>query len=191
MDLPKRAARMIYLNKTGYNGLYRVNRQGKFNVPFGSYKNPKYCDPANLRLVSVALQGVEIAHASFEMVLQRAKAGDLVYFDPPYAPLSPTSSFTAYQANGFTAEDQRKLRDVCVQLTKAGVNVMLSNSSADIIRELYSSTRFTIGEVQANRAINCNGEGRGKLTELVVTNYPMERTPQLRLLESRAKFITK
>lgn len=188
MDLPNRAARMIYLNKTGYNGLYRVNRQGGFNVPFGSYKSPQYCDKANLHAVSKALQNVEIVCASFEDVLERASAGDLVYFDPPYAPLSQTSNFTSYHANGFSAEDQKRLRDVCKELGKRSVNVMLSNSSAEIIRALFASSRFVIGEVKANRAINCNGERRGKLIELIVTNYPLEKHAQLRLLEKRAPF---
>ncbi len=188
MELPKRAARMIYLNKTGYNGLYRVNRQGEFNVPFGSYKSPQYCDTENLRAVSKALRGVEIICASFETVLERANAGDLVYFDPPYAPLSRTSNFTSYHANGFSAQDQEKLRDVCKELGKRNVNVMLSNSSAEMIRALYASPHFVIGEVQANRAINCNGQRRGKLIELIVTNYPLEQRAQLRLLEKRASF---
>lgn len=188
LDLPQRAARMIYLNKTGYNGLYRVNRQGKFNVPFGRYKSPQYCDAENLYAVSRALANVEIVCASFETVLTRARAGDLVYFDPPYVPLSPTSSFTSYHANGFTLADQRRLRDVCLELTKRQVNVMLSNSNANVIRLLYGSPPFVIDEVLANRAINCNSAKRGKLKELIVTNYPLEPRAQLRLLERRAPF---
>lgn len=190
VNLPQRAARMIYLNKTGYNGLYRVNKRGEFNVPFGRYRTPKYCDVENLRAVSRALQSVDIAQAPFDIVLEYAEAGDLVYFDPPYAPLSPTANFTAYQANGFSIEDQKRLRDICVELTKRNVNIMLSNSDAEIIRALYAQRRFTLSEVQANRAINCNGDRRGKLTELIVTNYPLEIKSQLRLLESRAPFLT-
>lgn len=188
MDLPTRVARMIYLNKTGYNGLYRVNKQGKFNVPFGRYKSPKYCDPDNLRAVSKALKNVEIACASFKTVLRRARRGDLVYFDPPYVPVSKTSNFTAYQSDGFSIDDQRELRDVCVALTERDVNVMLSNSATDLVRALYAAPDFTIDKVQANRAINSNAKRRGKLTELVVTNYPLERVTQLRLLESRTRF---
>lgn len=189
MDLPARAARMIYLNKTGYNGLYRVNKQGRFNVPFGRYTSPKYCDSDNLRAVSSALQDIGIACASFETVLTRAKPGDLVYFDPPYAPVSETSNFTSYQADGFSAEDQRKLRNVCLELTERNVSVMLSNSDTGLVRTLYSAPAFSFSEAQANRAINSNAKRRGKMTELIVTNYPMEMVAQLLLLESRTRFV--
>jgi DNA adenine methylase len=188
MDAPSRAARMIYLNKTGYNGLYRVNRRGKFNVPFGRYTLPKYCDVDNLNAVSKTLQGVDIACASFEEVLKRAKPGDFVYFDPPYVPLSKTAHFTAYQSNGFSQDDQRKLRDVCVELTRRNVNVMLSNSDTGLVQTLYAVPSFIFSKVQANRAINSNAKKRGKLTELIVTNYPLEEVAQLRLLESRARY---
>jgi len=190
LSVAGRAARMIYLNKTGFNGLYRVNRQGKFNVPFGRYKSPKYLDEENLRAVSEALKNVDIECAPFESVLDRARAGDLVYFDPPYVPLSATANFTAYQANGFTLEDQKRLRDVCVELTRKKVYVILSNSDTRFIRDLYSKSHFAISEVLANRAINCNGAKRGKITELIVTDYPVERTIQLRLLEKRGRYIT-
>jgi DNA adenine methylase len=171
MTRQSRVARMIYLNKTGYNGLYRVNKQGKFNVPFGRYKSPRYCDKENLRAVSEALKGVRIFCSSFEKVLGRAKAGDLVYFDPPYVPLSATANFTAYHANGFATADQQTLRDVCAELTRRKVHVMLSNSDTELIRELYASPKFVISKVWANRAINCNGERRSKITELIITNY--------------------
>jgi len=174
MDKSSRTARMIYLNKTGYNGLYRVSKQGKFNVPFGRYKKPGYCDETNLRAVSQALQNVELSSASFEKVLEKAVPGDFVYFDPPYVPVSKTANFTAYHANGFTENDQIKLRDVCIELTQRSVKVMLSNSATDRVRTLYSTLDFFITEVQASRAINSNGKGRGKLAELIVTNYPPE-----------------
>ncbi|MCS7177003.1 MAG: DNA adenine methylase [Candidatus Kapabacteria bacterium] len=183
LGLPERAARMIYLNKTGYNGLYRVNRQGKFNVPFGRYKSPKYLDRENLLAVSRALQDVDILCAPFETVLERAAPGDWVYFDPPYVPLSQTANFRSYHANGFGLSDQKRLRDVCVELSKNRVYVMLSNSDTEVVRSLYSLPYFTIGEVLANRAINCNGAKRGRITELVITNYPVERATQLHLLE--------
>jgi len=173
LSRPERAARMIYLNKTGYNGLYRVNRQGKFNVPFGRHKSPKYLDQENLLAVSEALQNVDILCAPFETVLERAVPGDWVYFDPPYAPLSQTANFTSYHANGFGPSDQKRLRDVCVELSKNKVCVMLSNSNTETIRSLYDSPYFTIEEVLANRAINCNGAKRGKITELIITNYPV------------------
>ncbi len=190
LERSARAARMIYLNKTGYNGLYRVNRQGKFNVPFGRYTAPKYCDEENLRAVSHALQDIDIFCASFEEVLERAKAGDFVYFDPPYVPLSATARFTAYHANGFTYDDQKRLRDVCVELTKMDVYVMLSNSDTEVARALYKSPLFFISDVRANRAINCDGTKRGKLAELLVTNYPMERAMQPQFLELQSFFVT-
>lgn len=189
MSLPERAARMIYLNKTGYNGLYRVNRQGEFNVPFGRYKSPKYLDKENLLAVSQALQDVEIFCASFETVLERARPGDWVYFDPPYVPVSQTANFTSYQANGFGLSEQERLRDVCIELSQNSVYITLSNSDTEIVRSLYSPPYFVVDEVLANRAINCNGAKRGKITELVITNYPVEREVQLRLLEQRTSYL--
>ncbi|MBI4762177.1 MAG: DNA adenine methylase [Chloroflexota bacterium] len=188
LSLPERAARMIYLNKTGYNGLYRVNRQGMFNVPFGRYKSPNYLDKKNLLAVSQALQNVEILCVPFETVLERANPGDWVYFDPPYVPLSQTANFTSYHANGFGLKDQERLRDVCIELSRNNVYITLSNSDTEIIRSLYGSAYFAIDEVLANRAINCNGAKRGKITELVITNYPVEQTLQLRLLERHAPY---
>jgi DNA adenine methylase len=190
MSLVERAARMIYLNKTCYNGLYRVNRKGQFNAPFGRYKLPNYYDPDNLQAVSIALQDVVIFHASFENVLNQAKAGDFVYFDPPYVPVSATANFTAYHSNGFDLEAQKKLRDVFLELTQNNVMAMLSNSATDLIQELYSAPDFIISEVKANRAINSNPKKRGKLTELIVTNYLVERLAQLRLLESRPHLVS-
>ncbi len=189
LSLPERAARMIYLNKTGYNGLYRVNRQGLFNVPFGRYKSPKYLDKENLLAVSQALQDIEILCAPFESVIDRADAGDWVYFDPPYVPMSQTANFTSYHANGFGLKDQERLRDVCIELSRNNVYITLSNSDTEIIRSLYASAYFAIDEVLANRAINCNGAKRGKITELVITNYPVERAIQLQLLEQRAPYL--
>lgn len=189
LSLPQRAARMIYLNKTGYNGLYRVNRCGMFNVPFGRYKSPTYLDRENLLAVSQALQDVEILCVPFETVLERAGAGDWVYFDPPYMPLSQTSNFTAYHASGFGLNDQQRLRDICIELSKNNVYITLSNSDTKIIRALYGSEYFAIDEVLANRAINCNGARRGKITELVITNYPVDQAVQLRLLEQRAPYL--
>lgn len=165
----ERAARFIYLNKTCFNGLYRVNSRGEFNVPFGSYKKPNFIDSENLRACSVLLQQVKIERASFENVLHHAQAGDFVYFDPPYVPLSDTASFTAYDSEGFTSEDQIRLRDVFRELTDRKVNAMLSNSNTSLIRQLYAG--FNIHEVLAPRAINSKAEKRGKISELVVTNY--------------------
>lgn len=163
------AARLIYLNRTCFNGLYRVNRQGRFNVPFGRYKDPLICDEENLRAVAQALKGVEILCDSFESVLHRAKKGDFVYFDPPYVPVSQTSSFTAYQAGGFSHDDQQLLLDVFETLAGSGVFVMLSNSSTDLVRTLYSA--WNIREVSAIRAINSKGNRRKGHKELIITNY--------------------
>ena len=173
----ERAARMIYLNKTGYNGLYRVNRQGRFNVPFGRYKSPRYADPDNLLAVSRALQEAEIYCAPFESVLTRAKMGDWVYFDPPYMPISETAHFTAYYADGFGLEDQTRLRDACLRLTDMEVYVMVSNSDSPVIRALYGQPCFAIDTVFANRAINANSARRGKVAELVIVNYACLRQP--------------
>ena len=173
----ERAARMIYLNKTGYNGLYRVNRQGRFNVPFGRYKSPRYVDPENLLAVSRALQEAEIYCAPFESVLTRAKMGDWVYFDPPYMPISETAHFTAYYADGFGLEDQTRLRDACLRLTDMEVYVMVSNSDSPVIRALYGQPCFAIDTVFANRAINANSARRGKVAELVIVNYACLRQP--------------
>lgn len=165
----ERAARIIYLNKTCFNGLYRVNRRGQFNVPFGDYKNPKILDEAGLRAAHAALQGVTIAHQGFDAVLAEAKAGDFVYFDPPYHPLSPTASFTAYAADDFGPEDQIRLAAVFRRLDAKGVKIMLSNSDTPFVRDLYEG--FHIQQVWAPRAINRDASKRKGVPELVVTNY--------------------
>lgn len=161
------AAWLIYLNKIGFNGLYRVNRQNRFNVPFGRHKNPTICDEQTLRACSRALSGVDLQVAGFEQTAERAQAGDLVYFDPPYVPLSVTSSFTKYTSVGFDADAQVRLRDVALGLKQRGVHVLLSNSSASSVRELYSKG-FEIAEVSATRNVNSKASGRGAVTELVM-----------------------
>jgi len=161
------AAWFIYLNKSCFNGLYRVNRKNGFNVPFGSYVNPTICDDVNLRACSRALQEVRLLSADFEFVVADAKRGDFVYFDPPYIPLSATSSFTSYTSVGFGIEDQTRLRDVALKLKKRGVHVLLSNSSAPLVHELYADG-FEIHEVSATRSINSKAEGRGAIKELVI-----------------------
>ena len=171
LPLAERAARMIYLNKTCYNGLYRVNRAGKFNVPFGRYKNPNYRDVANLRAVAEALQCATLVCASFEDVVSQAQAGDFVYFDPPYAPLSQTARFTEYARGGFRREDQQRLAVVFRELAERGVWVMLSNSDTPFIRELYQD--FVITRVHAPRYINSKPSRRGPQAEVLVTNYPV------------------
>ena len=163
----EKAARLIYLNKTCFNGLYRENSKGEFNVPIGKYDNPKICDPALLYSAAAALQSAEIKVRSFDKVLSYAKSDDFVYFDPPYYPISSTSNFTAYNRDFFSKEDQIKLRDVFAALASRGVKVMLSNSDCELIRELYSN--FNIREVSASRAINSNAQKRGKIGEVLVT----------------------
>jgi DNA adenine methylase len=166
---PQRAARTIYLNKTGYNGLYRVNRSGQFNVPFGRFTKPLFCDVENLRACARALRGVSIEHGDFSGVLKHAKRGDFVYFDPPYVPISPTSDFTAYIPGGFGEGEQRKLAKVFAKLATRGVHAMLSNSDTPFVRELYEG--FDIQVVYASRSVNSNAARRGKLREVVVRSF--------------------
>ncbi len=166
------ASRFIFLNRTGFNGLYRVNKSGQFNVPFGRYNNPVICDEDNLRRVSDALQDVTITHHDYKNVLKTAKSGDFIYLDPPYYPINATSSFTSYTAEGFLEKEQTELRDTFIKLHKKGCFVMLSNSDTPFINELYSGLDgITINKITAGRAINSKGSGRGKITEVLVTNY--------------------
>lgn len=165
-----RAARLLYLNKTCFNGLYRENSRGEFNVPMGRYKKPRVCNPDLLYAASAALRNACVEVRSFESVLDDAHSSqDFVYFDPPYYPISSTSSFTAYNRYSFTATDQIKLRDTFSELAERGVKVMLSNSDCPFIRDLYNS--FNIHTVSATRAINSNAQKRGKITELLITSY--------------------
>lgn len=165
----QRAGRLIFLNKTCFNGLYRVNSKGQFNVPFGRYTSPTIVDADNLRACSAALQGVDVLCESYLEVEGRVRRGDLVYFDPPYAPLSATSNFTGYVANGFDRDDQVALRDLCCRLNKKGVKFIVSNSSAPLIVDLYAN--FNLRLVDASRAINSKGAGRGKVKEAIITNF--------------------
>jgi len=165
----ERASRFIYLNRTCFNGLYRVNSKGEFNVPFGNYKNPRICDERNLRNCSELLQKTEIKCADFSEVLNQAQKGDFVYFDPPYVPLNETSSFTSYTKDGFDIDMQFKLREVCDELNDKGVMFMLSNSDTKFVNELYAD--YEIKKVFASRAVNANANGRGKITEVLVRNY--------------------
>jgi DNA adenine methylase len=166
----EKAARLIYLNKTCFNGLYRENSKGEFNVPFGQYKNPRVCHPDLLRDASIALQTAAVDVRSFEAVLEVAKTPeDFVYFDPPYHPLSATSCFTTYSRHAFNQHDQVRLRDIFVELARRQVKVMLSNSDCDFVRELYRD--FDIYSITATRAINCHADRRGKITEVLVMSY--------------------
>lgn len=160
---------LIFLNKTCFNGMYRENSKGGFNVPFGKHEKPKICDANNLERVSEALQNTTITHSSYEQAVSTAKKNDFVYFDPPYHPLNTTSSFTSYQAGGFTEQDQVKLRDEFKRLSDIGCKVMLSNSDSSLINELYKD--FNIHKIHAARSINSVGTKRGKILELLITNY--------------------
>ena len=166
------ASRFIFLNHTGFNGLYRVNKSGQFNVPFGRYSSPVICDEDNLRRVSNALRDTIITHQDYKNVLKAARSGDFIYFDPPYYPISATSSFTSYTAEGFLKKEQAELRDTFVKLHEKGCFVMLSNSDTPFINKLYSGLNgITINKITAGRAINSKGTGRGKITEVLITNY--------------------
>lgn len=166
------ASRFIYLNRTCFNGMYRVNSSGKFNVPFGKYSNPLICDEVNLRRVSRELKNVQIKHEDYKEVLKKAKKGDFIYFDPPYFPVSKTASFTSYNTDSFLEKEQIELRDTFVKLHKRGCFVMLSNSDTPFINKIYKSIKgVKISKVEAGRAINSNASKRGKITEVLVTNY--------------------
>ncbi len=165
----RRAARTVYLNRTGFNGLYRVNKSGKFNVPMGRYVNPTICDEKNLRACAEALRDTKILSESFETVVSRSKSGDFVYFDPPYVPASKTAYFTAYQSGGFSMADQEKLLAVFRALTEKGVYAMLSNADVPWTREAYG--QFKVHVIKARRNVNSKAEARGPVGELIVTNY--------------------
>lgn len=160
------AAWFIYLNRAGFNGLYRVNRDNNFNVSFGRYVNPTICDAPNLRACSEALRNVDLVVGDFADAVKDARRGDFAYFDPPYVPLSATSCFTSYAADGFDADDQRRLRTTAAKLKKRGVRLLLSNSSARFVRELYAGA-FEATEVFASRAVNCRADRRGVVKELL------------------------
>ena len=164
-----RAAMFLYLNKTCFNGLHRVNRRGEFNVPAGKYKNPRIVDSTNLRAASLALATADIRRAGFEELLGSARPGDFVYLDPPYVPVSATASFTAYAQEGFGPADQERLRDVYRELDRRGCRVMLSNSDVPFVRALYAEWRIDV--VQAPRAVSCDGAKRQSVSEVVVRNY--------------------
>jgi DNA adenine methylase len=173
LDLAERAARIIYLNKTGYNGLYRVNSKGQFNVPFGRYKNPKFCDPENLRVASRALRNVSIEIGDFEEQSGDAKRGDAVYFDPPYDPVSKTASFTAYHKDDFGRPEHQRLARVFERLAKRGATVVLSNSDTTFTRSLF--TEWALRKLDVSRPINSKPGSRGTVREILVTSRPRQR----------------
>jgi len=173
---PAKAADFIFLNRTCFNGLYRVNKSGKFNVPIGSYKNPTICDEDNIWAVSTLLQKTEICHGNYTQVKDFVDRNCFVYFDPPYRPLSTTSSFTSYSDGGFDDNAQKELAKFYTELHKTGAKLMLSNSDPknncsddNFFDELYAE--YNIYRVSAKRNINSNSNGRGRITEILVTNY--------------------
>jgi DNA adenine methylase len=177
MYTPELAAMVIFLNRTGFNGLFRLNRQGGFNVPIGRYTDPRICDERHLRSVAAALAspGVTIDLQSFDRTLAHAGAGDFVYCDPPYAPLSRTSSFANYTADGFTSFDQRRLQQAVVAACARGAHVVVSNSSASEIVRVYTSADaqkvgLRLRRVPARRAINSRAASRGPVAELIISN---------------------
>ena len=167
----KKASRLLYLNKTCYNGLYRVNSSGEFNAPYGKYKKPKIVNEDTLRAVSRYLQenDVKIKNEDFKEVVRTAQAGDFVYFDPPYHPISKSSNFTGYVQGGFDQFDQIRLKECCDDLNARGVKFLLSNSFASFITELYKD--YTIESVKAIRAVNSNAKKRGEVNEVLIRNY--------------------
>lgn len=171
LDRVNRAARLIYFNKTCFNGLYRVNSKGQFNVPFGDYKSPSIFDKNILFQASQLLQGVDLEVMTFEKVLDFAGKDDFVYFDPPYIPLSKTSSFTRYSKSDFSMKEQKRLCEVFETLDSRGCFVMVSNSDHALTRELYRQHKKNTVVVRAKRMINSVGSKRGAINELIITNY--------------------
>lgn len=167
-EIVERAARMIFLNKTCYNGLWRVNSRGEFNVPIGSHKNPALYDEENIYTASRALEGTHLSTQDFRDTLNETRQGDFVYIDPPYFPVSPTASFTSYTKDDFGEEEQRELAALFATAVDRGVRLMLSNSDTDFVRKLYRG--FAIHTVRARRMVNCDGTKRGLINEVVVSS---------------------
>ena len=168
----ERGARLLFLNRTCFNGLWRENSKGKFNVPFGTYKNPRILDPLLLERANAALAGVKLTNDDFAAACGRLVAGDFVYFDPPYVPATRTASFTAYSASGFTMVDQQRLVTLLADLAKRGVKAMLSNADTPETRKLYAGFRWV--PVSARRPINSDPNKRGAAGELIVMNFEAE-----------------
>ncbi|MFC7185477.1 DNA adenine methylase [Halorubrum yunnanense] len=167
----REASLLLYLNRTCFNGLYRENSDGEFNVSFGRYSNPDWVQEQRIRKASRVLQDTAVFNTDFSYVVDEASSGDLVYFDPPYEPVSKTADFNSYQAAGFDREDQRRLRDVVIELTEMGVSVILSNSPPVV--ELYEGyDAYSVRYVDATRAINSDASSRGEVSEVLITNVP-------------------
>jgi len=168
----EKVSRLLFLNKTCFNGLYRVNSKGKFNVPLGRYTNPNIVNKENLQAVSKTLQSgkIKISCRDFSSIIKDAKKGDFVYFDPPYQPVSDTANFTSYTHRDFTEDDLERLADLANQLNSKGCNVMLSNSNSKTVKKMFSSG-WKIKEIKANRAINSNSQKRTGHKEIIIKNY--------------------
>jgi DNA adenine methylase len=171
LTAPRRAARLIFLNRTCYNGLYRVNSKGEFNVPFGNYKQLHLPDPELINALHGYLRRVKILCTDFKLAVETATAGDLIYFDPPYDPVSPTASFTSYSRGGFGPREQERLKQLVDDLSNRGCFVLVSNACTEFIRELYRG--YCQRRVTASRAINSKASDRGKINELLIANYPL------------------
>jgi len=169
----EKTSRLLFLNRTCFNGLYRVNSKGKFNVPLGKYTNPNIVNEDNLRSVSQVLQSskISIYCRDFESVLEDAKRGDFVYFDPPYQPVSDTANFTSYTNKSFTFRDLKRLAELCFQLDSKGCKVMLSNSDSFEVENMFNQKEWKIKKIEANRSINSNSKKRTGHYELLVKNY--------------------
>ena len=169
----EKTSRLIFLNRTCFNGLYRVNSRGKFNVPLGKYSNPNIVNEENLHAVSHILQSsrVSIKCRDFEAVLSDAKKGDLVYFDPPYQPVSATANFTSYTNKDFTYDDLTRLSELCLKLDSRGCKVLLSNSDSKEVADIFSKNPWKITKIEANRSINSNSKKRTGHFELLIKNY--------------------
>lgn len=167
----EKASRIVYLNKTCFNGLFRVNKAGEFNTPFGKYKNPNIVDEVTLRAVNKYFNRakIKITNNDFEECLKGIRKGSFVYLDPPYDPVSNSANFTGYDKGGFNRDEQVRLKKICDKLNKRGVKFLLSNSSTDFIKELYKE--YDIRIVKAKRAINSNGDSRGDVDEVLIRNY--------------------
>ena len=169
----EKVSRLLFLNKTCFNGLYRVNSKGKFNVPLGRYTNPNIVNRENLITASKFLQSekIKISCRDFESILKDAKKGDFVYFDPPYQPVSDTANFTSYTHRDFTEDDLQRLADLANQLNSNGSHVLLSNSNTKIVKKIFSSKKWKIKEISVNRAINSNSQKRTGHKEVLIKNY--------------------
>ncbi len=177
----QRAARFVYLNKTCFNGLWRVNSSGQFNVPFGKLKNPLIYDRANILSISNRLKGATITNLPFANAVDRAKAGDLVYFDPPYIPLTASSSFAQYAKDGFGLMDQYALAGVIEGLSNRGINVILSNSDTKETREIFGPI-LSLHQISAPRSISANSSSRGDVKEVLGLNFKINSKSELRHL---------